>query len=43
MVATALTACGIETTPNANLTPFSATVATALTACGIETYHRPQP
>ena len=36
-VATALTACGIETSLIANLTSLDGKVATALTACGIET------
>ncbi len=38
-VATALTACGIETLNNFIFFPFD-TVATALTACGIETLRR---
>ena len=41
VVATALTACGIETSMPATLTVlFTVTVATALTACGIETLYR---
>ena len=37
MVATALTACGIETMPSSDTPLLNLTVATALTACGIET------
>ena len=37
-VATALTACGIETTIISNANIVERNVATALTACGIETH-----
>ena len=36
-VATALTACGIETKTLNKVNTIAGTVATALTACGIET------
>ena len=39
-VATALTACGIETPKVSGAPSNSSTVATALTACGIETHER---
>ena len=41
MVATVLTACGIETQPIPLAYQFYAIVATVLTACGIETQHNP--
>ena len=40
-VATALTACGIETTPQLGSVVLVPVVATALTACGIETHVEP--
>ena len=40
LVATALTACGIETKPP-SISSTEPLVATALTACGIETYNNP--
>ena len=40
-VATALTACGIETDGGKGIREIMHMVATALTACGIETHMRP--
>ena len=43
LVATVLTACGIETSITLEATFAANAVATVLTACGIETHYHPLP